>query len=65
MISEEPLEARRKLLRTRVMPRLAEPIHFSETIDASAAELIRAVREQAGRDKHTTPPMSLVSGNHL
>jgi bifunctional non-homologous end joining protein LigD len=28
------------------MSRLAEPIRFSETIPASAAELIRAVREQ-------------------
>ena len=28
------------------MPRLAEPIRFSETMQASAAELIRAVREQ-------------------
>ncbi len=42
----EPLELRRKLLHTRVMSRLAEPIRFSETIPASAAELIRAVREQ-------------------
>jgi bifunctional non-homologous end joining protein LigD len=28
------------------MPRLAEPIRFSETIQASAATLLRAVREQ-------------------
>ena len=28
------------------MPRLAEPIRFSETMQASAAELLRAVREQ-------------------
>ena len=42
----EPLELRRKLLHTRVMSRLAGPIRFSETIPASAAELIRAVREQ-------------------
>jgi bifunctional non-homologous end joining protein LigD len=45
-LSNEPLELRRKLLHTRVMSRLAEPIRFSETIPASAAELIRAVREQ-------------------
>src|SRR6266446_125614 len=42
----EPLELRRKLLHTRVMSRLSEPIRFSETIPASAAELIRAVHEQ-------------------
>ncbi len=42
----ESLEVRRKLLSTRVMPRLAEPIRFSETMQASAAELLRAVREQ-------------------
>ena len=40
------MEVRRKLLRTKVMPGLAEPIRFSETLRASAAELIRAVREQ-------------------
>ena len=45
-LRNEPLELRRKLLHTRVMSRLAEPIRFSETIPASAAELIRAVREQ-------------------
>jgi len=42
----ETLETRRTLLRTRVMPRLAEPIRFSETIQAPASELVRAVREQ-------------------
>jgi bifunctional non-homologous end joining protein LigD len=42
----EPLEVRRKVLHTRVMSRLAEPIRSSETIRASAAELIRAVGEQ-------------------
>ena len=45
-LKNEPLEARRKLLSTRVMPRLAEPVRFSETIQASASELLRAVREQ-------------------
>jgi ATP-dependent DNA ligase len=45
-LRNETLETRRMLLRTRVMPRSAEPIRFSETIQASAAELIRAVREQ-------------------
>jgi ATP-dependent DNA ligase len=45
-LKNERLEVRRKLLGTGVMPRLAEPIRFSETIRASAADLIRAVREQ-------------------
>jgi ATP-dependent DNA ligase len=43
----ETLETRRTLLRTQVMPRLAEPIRLSETIQASAAELIPAVRDQS------------------
>jgi DNA ligase D-like protein (predicted ligase) len=45
-LRHETLETRRMLLRTQVMPRLAEPIRFSETIQASAAELVRAIREQ-------------------
>jgi len=48
-LRSEPLELRRKLLHTRVMSRLAEPIRFSETSRGSAVnlvELIRAVREQ-------------------
>jgi DNA ligase D-like protein (predicted ligase) len=45
-LGNETLETRRTLLRTRVMPRLAEPIRFSETIQATTAELIAAVREQ-------------------
>ena len=45
-LRNETLETRRTFLRTRVMPRLAEPIRFSETIQATAAELIRAIREQ-------------------
>ncbi len=45
-LRNEPLEVRRKLLWTKVMPRFAEPIRFSETLHASAAEVVRAVREQ-------------------
>jgi DNA ligase D-like protein (predicted ligase) len=45
-LRNQPLEVRRKLLRTKVMPGLAEPIRLSETIEASAADLVRAVREQ-------------------
>jgi bifunctional non-homologous end joining protein LigD len=42
----EPLKVRRELLRTKLMPRLAEPIRFSETLHTSPGDLIRAVREQ-------------------
>lgn len=43
-LRNQALEVRRKLLHTKVMPRLADPIRFSETIEASAAELVREVR---------------------
>ena len=42
----ESLERRRELLRTKVMPLLPDSIRFSETLEASPAELIEAVREQ-------------------
>ena len=42
----EPLEIRRELLRTKVMPRLADSIRYSETMEASPADLVEAVREQ-------------------
>jgi ATP-dependent DNA ligase len=45
-LRNQPLEVRRKLLQRRVMSQLAEPIPFSETIEVSAADLVRAVREQ-------------------
>jgi DNA ligase D-like protein (predicted ligase) len=45
-LRNQPLEVRRNLLQRRVMSGLPEPIRFSETIEASAAELVRAVREQ-------------------
>src|ERR1700677_1320017 len=45
----ESLEVRRKLLSTRVMPRLAEPIRFSETIQASASELLRVMMASSRR----------------
>jgi bifunctional non-homologous end joining protein LigD len=43
---QQPLEKRRELLRTKVMPRLPDSIRYSETLQASPAELIEAVREQ-------------------
>jgi bifunctional non-homologous end joining protein LigD len=45
-LTREPLEGRRKILRTEVMPLLPDSIRYSETLDASAAALIDAVREQ-------------------
>jgi bifunctional non-homologous end joining protein LigD len=48
-LAQEPLEIRRKLLRSKVMPRLPDYIRYSETLEASPAELIEAVREQGLR----------------
>jgi ATP-dependent DNA ligase len=45
-LMREPLRVRRELLRAQVIPTLAEPIRFSETLEASPRELIHAVREQ-------------------
>ena len=45
-LTQEPLERRRELLRTKVMPLLPDSIRYSETLEASPAELIEAVREQ-------------------
>jgi ATP-dependent DNA ligase len=44
--TEEPLEKRCELLRTKVMSRLPDSIRYSETLEASPTELIDAVREQ-------------------
>jgi len=43
---QQSLEKRRELLRTKVMPGLPDSIRYSETLQASPAELIEAVREQ-------------------
>jgi len=45
-LTHEPLEGRRELLRTEVMLLLPDSIRYSETLKASPAELIEAVREQ-------------------
>lgn len=45
-LMREPLKVRRELLRTRVMPTVAEPIRLSETLQASTGDLIHSVREQ-------------------
>jgi ATP-dependent DNA ligase len=41
-----PIDKRREVLRTQVMPRLPESIRLSETLEASVSELMAAVREQ-------------------
>ncbi len=43
---EEPLDKRRELLRRKVMPLLPDSIRYSENLEASAAEVIDAVRRQ-------------------
>jgi bifunctional non-homologous end joining protein LigD len=45
-LRREPLLVRRNLLRTKLMQRLRKPIRLSETLQASPADLIHAVREQ-------------------
>jgi DNA ligase D-like protein (predicted ligase) len=45
-LTREPLEVRRKILRAEVMPLLPDSIRYSETLEATPAELIEAVREQ-------------------
>ena len=45
-LTSEPLEKRREQLRRKVMPLLPESIRYSETLEASAAAVIEAVREQ-------------------
>jgi bifunctional non-homologous end joining protein LigD len=46
-LREHPLDERRQLLRSRVMPHLLSPIRFSETLSGSAAEVITAIKGQS------------------
>ncbi len=43
-LKKEPLETRRGLLETKIMPKLAEPIRLSPTLEGSMQELIQAVK---------------------
>jgi ATP-dependent DNA ligase len=43
-LTHEPLEKRRELLRGKVMPLLPDSIRYSETLQASASEVVEAVR---------------------
>ena len=45
-IQNRSLEERRQLLRQQVMPRMAEIVSYSETLEASASDVIAAVKEQ-------------------
>jgi bifunctional non-homologous end joining protein LigD len=45
-LTRKPLGERREILRAEVMPLLPDSIRYSETMEASPAELIEAVREQ-------------------
>jgi bifunctional non-homologous end joining protein LigD len=49
-LTREPLERRRELLRTRVMPLLPDSIRYSETMEASPAELVEAGARCADAD---------------
>ena len=40
-----PLEARRQILRAKLMPQLVEPIRLSESFDVPTDQLIRVIRE--------------------
>ncbi len=45
-LRDRPLEYRRELLRTKVIPRMPEEIRLSETFDTTAAEIVAAVEAQ-------------------
>jgi ATP dependent DNA ligase domain len=45
-LMRESLDERREILRAELMPLLPDSIRYSETLEASPAELIDAVREQ-------------------
>ncbi len=45
-LQNQPLEERRKVLQTKMMPRMLESVLFSETLEATASEVTEAVRAQ-------------------
>lgn len=45
-VMREPLERRRRLLETKVLPKLAEPVSYAASLDASLPVLIHSVRAQ-------------------
>src|SRR5687767_5944319 len=42
-VMNEPLETRRRLLETKVIPKLKEPVRYSVALDASLTDLIESV----------------------
>jgi len=45
-VRSQPLAARRELLRTKVLPKLSDPIRYSPELEASLPDLIQSVRDQ-------------------
>ena len=45
-VMREPLEKRRALLETKVLPKLAEPVRYAPPLDATLPVLVRSVKEQ-------------------
>jgi ATP-dependent DNA ligase len=45
-LQNEPLEERRKVLRTKVMPGLPDSVLFSESLEATASKITEAVKAQ-------------------
>jgi bifunctional non-homologous end joining protein LigD len=45
-LRDRPLDERRALLRAKVMPRMQGQVLFSDTLDATAAEIGSAVKKQ-------------------
>jgi bifunctional non-homologous end joining protein LigD len=45
-LRDRPLDDRRELLRAKVMPRMQGEIRFSETVEATAVEIVAAVKKQ-------------------
>ena len=45
-LMREPLEARRRLLETKVLPKLREPVRYASAFDASLDVLIQSVKAQ-------------------
>ncbi len=45
-LRSQPLVARREMLRTKVCPKLSEPIRYSQDLEASLPDLIQSVRNQ-------------------
>jgi bifunctional non-homologous end joining protein LigD len=45
-VRSQPLEVRRELLRTKVLPKVSGPVRYSPDLEASLPDLIQSVRDQ-------------------